>query len=133
MNWSKVILGGIAAGLVVAIVDYILHGFIMVETYTKYPVFTQTAANPLWFVAIAILIALFAAILFGKTRSCWAEGIGGGAVFGFWLAMVAFFANFYPPLVLEGFPYFLAWCWGGINVIEGVVGGAVLGLIYKQA
>ena len=77
-------------------------------------------------------IGIFAAILFAKTRTSWAESWKGGATFGFWLSLTAFFANFYYPLVLEGFPYYLSWCWGGINVIEGVIGGAVLGLIYKR-
>lgn len=132
MSWGKAILAGIVGGFVVSVADWVLHGVVMADTYTKYSVFSQTQANPLWFVVIAILIGIFAAILFAKTRTSWAESWKGGATFGFWLAMTAFFANFYYPLVLAGFPYYLSWCWGGINVIEGVIGGAVLGLIYKR-
>jgi hypothetical protein len=133
MNWGRAILAGVIGGFVVSLADYILHGMIMGNTYAKYPVFSQTQANPVWFILIAIVIGIFAAILFAKTRKCWAEGWKGGMTYGFWVAMVAFFANFYFPLVLAGFPYYLGWCWGGINVIEGLIGGAVLGLIYKQA
>ena len=56
----------------------------------------------------------------------------GGATFGFFLGLVAFFPNFYFSLVLEGFPYFLSWCWGGINLIDFVIAGVVLALIYRQ-
>jgi len=36
------------------------------------------------------------------------------------------------PLVLEGFPYFLSWCWGAITMIDSVILGAVLGAMYKS-
>ena len=133
MSWTRALIAGIAAGIVTTLADWVMHGVIMGPTYAKYPVFTQEAANPVWFFVIGILIAIFAAILFAKTRQCWAEGVKGGATFGFWLAMVAFFSTFYNPLVLEGFPYYLSWCWGGIHVIDGVIGGIVLGAIYKRA
>lgn len=133
MNWTKILIAGLAAGIAMNLADFVMHGFILGSTYTEYPVFTSEQANPLWFLLISVLIALFAAILFSKTRECWAPGVAGGATFGFWLGMVAFFSEFYNPLVLEGFPYFLAWCWGGTSLITGVVGGAVLGAVLKRA
>ena len=53
-------------------------------------------------------------------------------MFGFWLGLVAFFSPFYDSLVIEGFPYFLSWCWGGANLISLVIFGAVIGAIYKS-
>lgn len=72
------------------------------------------------------------AIIFGKTRQCWPAGLKGGAIFGFWIGLIAFFSFFYDPLVLEGYPYYLAWCQGGIAVISAVIGGAVVGAIVKS-
>lgn len=132
MNWTRAILAGLAAGVAINLADFVQHVIIMANTYKKYPdVFSQTQVNPLYFLAIALCIAIFAAILFAKTRACWAAGIKGGVTYGFWLGMVSFFSSFYYPLVLDGFPYYLAWCWGGINLIDALIGGAVLGLIYK--
>jgi hypothetical protein len=34
--------------------------------------------------------------------------------------------------VIGGFPYHLAWCWGGINVVDGLLGGAVMGAIIRR-
>ncbi len=134
MNWTKTILAGVAAGFVTSLVNYLLHGVIMADTYVRYSdVFSQEQASPLFFFAVAIAIGIFFAILFAKTRDCWAEGAKGGMVYGFWLGMVAFFGNFYDPLVIDGFPYYLAWCHGGINLIIAVVGGVVVGLIIKRA
>ena len=133
MNWTKTILAGAVAGFVVSLVNYLLHGVIMAGTYTRYSdVFSQEQASPVWFVLVSIVIGIFFAILFAKTRQCWAAGATGGAIYGFWLGMVAFFSGFYSPLVIDGFPYYLAWCNGGINLIGSVVGGVVVGLMIKR-
>ena len=47
--------------------------------------------------------------------------------------MAIVFGNFYNPLVIDGFPYYLAWCHGGITLIGSVVGGAVVGLMIKRS
>jgi len=56
----------------------------------------------------------------------------GGVAFGFLLGLVYFFQPFYNPLVIQGFPYHLAWCWGGVNLIDSVLFGATVGLIIKK-
>jgi hypothetical protein len=109
-----------------------MHGFIMADTYMRYPVFTQEQANPLHFLLTSVLIGLAAALLYAKTVDSWTGGWKGGAVFGFFLGLFGFFPNFYDALVYEGFPYFLSWCWGGMGMIDAVIGGALIGAIYKK-
>ena len=134
MNWSKVLLGGIVAGIVGNIVDFVQHGLIMGDTYTSLPeVFSQEQANPLWFFVASVGFWVSAAWLFGKTRSSWGAGAKGGAFFGLVLGIVGMWANFYDPLVIADYPYYLSWCWSGMGVITGVVAGAVLGALYKEA
>ncbi len=132
MNWGRIAIAGIAAGIVMNLADFVMHGFLLAATYTRYPVFTQTEANPMWFFLISICIGLAAACLFAKTRNCWSAGVSGGVTFGLFLGLVAFFQPFYNPLVLEGFPYYLSWCWGGTNLIDALVGGVALGALYKN-
>jgi hypothetical protein len=132
MNWTRALIAGVAGGVVVNIADFIQHGLILGKAYEKYPVFTQTQANPLHFLAIAVLTGIFAALLFAKTRDSWPDGIKGGLMFGFMLGLVYFFQPFYNNLVLEGFPYHLGWCWGGVNLVDSVLFGAVVSLIYKK-
>jgi hypothetical protein len=133
MSWSKVIIGGVVGGIALNVADFVMHGIIMSPTYMKYTdVFSQEQANPLWFTLVAVCIGVAAAILFGKSRASWAEGWSGGATFGFCIGLIAFFPPFYDPLVIAGFPYYLAWCWGGINMIGFLVLGTVLGLIVKK-
>lgn len=75
MNWTRVVIGGIVAGIVTWLADFVMHGVIMGETYKKYDqVFSQTQANPVTFLAISIVVTLCVAILFGKTRASWGSG-----------------------------------------------------------
>ena len=133
MNWSKTIIAGVVGGIVMTLADYVMHGIIMANTYMKYPeVFRQDEAGVYYFFLVGICVAIMAAILFGKTRAVWAAGVMGGVTFGFFLGLVAFFTNFYNPLVIAGFPYHLSWCWGGINIISFTILGAVFGAMMKK-
>ena len=79
MNWNRVIGGGIAAGIVLWLAGFVMHGVILGKTYERYTeAFTQTQANPLHFLAISVALGVFAAVLFGKTRASWAAGAKGG-------------------------------------------------------
>ena len=80
---------------------------------------------------MAVTLTVMAAILFAKTRGSWAGGLKGGLTFGFFLGLVLFFQRFYDPLVIDGYPYYLAWCQGGINMINSLLAGAVLGSVIK--
>jgi cellobiose-specific phosphotransferase system component IIC len=132
MTWSKIIVAGVAAGFVANIADFIMHGLILGNTYTKYPVFSQEQANPLLFLAVSICIGIIAAMFYARTVDSWAGGWKGGATFGFFIGLVHFFSNHYHPLVLDGFPYYLSWCWGGTGLISAVIAGAVIGAIYTK-
>ena len=135
MNWSKIVVAGVVGGVVHTLAAYVMHGIIMANTYVKYPeVFRQEDNSPAvyWFFVVGMLIGVTACVLFAKTRDAWGDGVGGGATFGFYLGLVVFFLQFYPTLVIEGFPYYLSWCWGGIDLIGFTILGAVLGVMYKK-
>ena len=132
MNWSKIVVAGLVAGVVGNLYDFAMHGFVMADTYLSHPdVFAPDQASPLHFLLVSVCLWLTVAMLFAKTRSSWASGWKGGAVFGTFVGLVMFFPNFYHPMVLDGFPYHLSWCWGGIGLLGGIVGGSVLGAIYQ--
>ena len=134
MNWPKTIIAGVVGGIVMTFADYLMHGVIMSGTYMKYPeVFRQDDAGVQHFFMVGIMVAIMAAILFGKTRSVWAEGIAGGITFGCFVGMILFFTRFYQSLTIEGFPYYLNWCSGGMAVIAFAILGGVLGIIMKKA
>ena len=129
---GKTLVGGILAGLVMMVANFVMHGVIMADTYTRYAdVFTQEGGNPAWFAVVSVLIGVVLAILFRRTRRTWASGVVGGIVFGLLVGATHFFMNFYDALVYEGFPYYLAWCHGGMDLIAYALGGATLGAVVK--
>ena len=132
MNWAKILMGGVVAGVVGTLVDFVIHGVVLAETYMQYSVFTQEQANPVYFLVISIMVGIMAAILFSKTRNSWGDGVGGGATFGLFVGLFVFFMPFYNSLVLEGFPYFLSWAWGFANLVGSLVFGIVLSFFIKS-
>lgn len=131
MNWTKALIAGVAGGIVVNLYSGLMHGVIMRQTYENNATFANNA-NPLWFFVVSISIGIAGALLFGKTRATWGAGVKGGVTFGFFIGLVSFFGQFYSPLVINGFPYYLSWCWGGISLIGWMIFGAVAALLYKQ-
>ncbi|MCL4819608.1 MAG: hypothetical protein KJ067_10715 [Vicinamibacteria bacterium] len=133
MNWTRVALGGAVAGVVTWISDFVLHGQVMAATYRRLPqVYSQEQASPMHFLLVAVTICFMSALLFARTRSHWGAGPKGGLTFGFFLGLVVFFQRFYDPLVIDGYPYYLAWCQGGIAMIDCLLAGAVIGAIVKE-
>jgi hypothetical protein len=94
--------------------------------------FEAPQANPAWFLLISFTICFMAALLFARTRVSWGAGWKGGLAFGFFLGLVFLFQRFYDPLVIDGYPYYLAWCQGGISMIDSLLAGAVIGSIVKS-
>ena len=133
MNWSRVAIAGVVAGIVRTVYEFILHGMIMSSTYMRYPeVFETEGGGEYWFMILAVLIAIVMASIYARTLKSWSRGLMGGASFGFCLGWVFFFLPFYSSLVIEGFPYYLSWCWGTIDLIGSVITGAVIGALYKE-
>lgn len=133
MNWPRVLSGGVAAGIVTWLADFFFHGVLLGDTYTRYSqTFSQEPASPLAFAGVSVAIGVGAALLFARSRASWGEGWKGGATFGLFLGFALYFQSFYNPLVFVGFPYYLAWCWGGIKLIDGVLAGAVLGALVPR-
>lgn len=129
---TKTWLGAIVGGLAAWLVSFLLHAFVLGATYTRYDeVFSQEQANPLWFLLTAILVALPAAYVFNRTRDKWSSGLSGGLCFGALVGAAIGFTNFYWPLVILGFPYYLAWCWFSVDVIIYSLMGAVFTFFIK--
>ena len=135
MNSKKALIAGVVGGIVLWLCGFVLHGLIMGSTYMKYKdVFSQEEdpSHMVYFLVLALGIAIVAALIFAKTRGSWGDGVAGGAKYGLMLGLLYFFPQFYNSMIFEGFPYYLNWCWGGIQVIEMVILGIVLALVYKD-
>ena len=133
MNWNKAVIAGAVGGVALVVYDYVIHGVILANTYQSLPEVFRAGANPLWFMALAIILGVVAGLFFAKTRSSFAAGPKGGMMFGLWIGLIGFFATFYTPLTITDFPYYLTWCQGSSVLIGWIVWGAVAGAMYKSA
>ena len=66
MNYLKIILTGVVGGVVINLYDFVMHSFVMASAYEKHPLFQVEPANPVWFFVVAIVLAIFAALLFAR-------------------------------------------------------------------
>jgi hypothetical protein len=133
MNWTRIVVGGLLSAVVTWLLGFLLHGILLADTYASYSdVFSQEASNPLWFLLASVALQLIGATIFARTRAAWNPGWNGGLVFGLWIGLLIGCVSFYWPLVIAGFPYYLAWCWLGVDVITYGLGGVVLGIVIQR-
>ena len=137
MNWGRALGAGLAAGFVQNIVNFVLHGLVLGGMYLDQPAFVQEPENMamqiVWFLVIALVLGVAASLLFTSSRQSWQPGAKGGFHFGVLLGAVVGFQQFYLTLVVNDFPYHVAWLWLAVEMISFGVGGMVLGAIVKRA
>lgn len=137
MNWGRAIGAGLAAGFVQNIANFVMHGLVLGGMYLNQPAFVQEpdsmAMQIVWFLVIALVLGVVASLLFASSRQSWQPGVKGGLHFGVLLGAVVGFQQFYLTLVVNDFPYHVAWLWLAVDVISFGIGGMVLGAVYKRA
>lgn len=137
MNWGRAIGAGLAAGFVQNIANFVMHGLVLGGMYLEQPAFVQEPDNMamqiVWFLVIALVLGVVASLLFASSRQSWQPGVKGGLHFGVLLGAVVGFQQFYLTLVVNDFPYHVAWLWLAVDVISFGIGGMVLGAVYKRA
>ncbi len=137
MNWGRAIGAGLAAGFVQNIANFVMHGLVLGGMYLDQPAFVQEPENMamqiVWFLVIALVLGVVASLLFASSRQSWQPGVKGGLHFGVLLGAVVGFQQFYLTLVVNDFPYHVAWLWLAVDVISFGIGGMVLGAVYKRA
>ena len=137
MNWGRAVVAGLVAGIAQNIVNFVMHGLILdtAGTYEGHAAFAQEDDPTVfvWFTAIALVIGVVAALFFASSRQSWQAGPRGGLHFGILLGAVVGFQQFYLTLVINEFPYHVAWIWLAVEIISFGVGGMVLGTMVKRA
>ncbi|MCY3933768.1 MAG: hypothetical protein OXH70_18815 [Acidobacteria bacterium] len=137
MNWGRAIGAGLVAGFVQNIANFVMHGLVLGGMYLDQPAFVQEPENMamqiVWFLVIALVLGVVASLMFASSRESWQPGARGGLHFGVLLGTAIGFQQFYLTLVVNDFPYHVAWIWLGVDIISFGVGGMVLGAVYKRA
>ncbi len=134
MDVKKLLTIGVAVGVVVNVIDFIVQGNLMAGWYASNPVFRNVETEGLipWLVA-GDFVAAFVFAWFYLTLGRGYSGMAGGARFG---AMAGVFASFpvfhFMYLMVAGLPYSMSWFATVYGVVWYVVAGAVAGALNKS-
>ncbi len=128
---KKVWLGFIGAFLTVEILDSVVNLFILSSTYqSTSSIWRPDMNSKMWIFHVVMLIqAFFFSFVFSKgfENKGLAEGARYGTYVGIWLGVGKAYATY----AMIAIPYSLALQWFIYCVIEYVVAGLVLALIFK--
>ncbi len=129
--WLAVAVGGV----VMNVLDFILQEVLFAgPVYQRYAgVFRQEPSLMPFYILGDFVAVLVIAWFYLRVRGSFASGIKGGALFGFYVGIVMSFPMFhFLHLLIEGFPYWVAWVMTVYGVCWGVILGAVLGKLMEQ-
>lgn len=136
INWTRVILGGLVAGVIINIFEYVLNGVVLAQNM-------QAAINALgkqmgggvlaMFIVWGFLVGIFAVWLYAAIRPRYGAGpktalCAGAAVWGlrYLLASVT-------PIALNLFPARLMVIGLAVGLVEVLVGTLVGAWLYREA
>lgn len=132
MNVKKYIIASIAVYIVFMILDYVIHGVILSDTYMSMEgVWRPDMENYMWIMWVTSLVFSFSFVYIftkGYEGKGIAEGIRYGLIIGIFVMFIGMFNQYasYPislSLTIQWFIY---------GLIELMAAGAVTALIYKK-
>ena len=132
MNVKKFLLAAVAVGVVVNIVDLVVHGYLLTGYYSQFSFFRKEMPVQ-WLVIGDFVAALVFVWVYDRVFSSFGGGLKGGATFGVYAGVLVNFPTWiFSHLLIGGFTYGLAWVWTAIGIVEAVIAGAVAGAVYKK-
>lgn len=131
MNLKRLLVSGIAAGVVVNVYDYLVHGVLLKEAMAGPPF--RAESNIPWLVAGDFVAAFVLAWVWirvkGAFGSGWLAGLKGGFCAGL---LVNLPGPIFLHLLIDNFSYHMAWVWIGIGMAWYLLAGAVIGAVDRE-
>ena len=126
---KKVWLGFVAAFVTLEVLDFIIHGVILGSTYASMTVWRTDMMSKMWITHLVTLIgAFFFAFVFSKGFEN--KGIGEGLRYGLYIGIWMSVGMAYGTYAMIAIPYSLALEWFLFGVVEYVIAGAVLAMVF---
>ena len=136
INWGRVLLGGVVAGLVIDVVEYVLNTYVlgseMAAVTDRLGIKMISGAVPV-FLALGIVMGIAAIWLYAAARPRYGASAKTAAItaFGFWIIGYAVPNAF---LVVQGlFPARLLCIASLVGLVEIIVASIAGAAVYKEA
>lgn len=129
---KKLLLGWLAAFVVLSALDYLVHGVIMSSTYeAAKEVFRPDMDSKMWIYSlVSVITTFFFVLIFSKGYE--GKGIMEGVRYGLYAGVLVSTGYAYGSYASFALPYSLAMQWFVYGVAEYVIIGVVVALIYGQ-
>ena len=133
MKSARFWLAAFAGGLVLNVLDFLLHGMILHSYYGAMPELFNPQGNPVSFILGDFVFALVVTWVYDRVYSSFGGGPKGGATYGFYAGVLTSFPVwFFMHLMFKGWPMDLSVIWTINGIVWGVILGAVIGAVYKK-
>lgn len=133
---KKVWIGFIAVFIVWQILDYIINSVILMSTYETLKSVWRPEGVKIWmFPIIGLIVSFLFSFIFSKGYE--AKGIAEGIRYGIYIGLLMNIPAAYAQYAVYPLPYSLALQWFIYGMIEYIIGGVVLAMVFgmkpKQA
>ena len=119
--WIAVVVGGI----VVNVMDFLVHGMLFAEMFYSKMEGMRTDTNPMWFVVLDFIMVMVFVWFYDKVHAVFGRGMQGGMKFGLYYGVALNFpVMFFPYLMYQEMNYGYVWA----SIIYGVIWGMILGM-----
>ncbi len=133
MNVKNILLATVAVGVVMNVVDFLVHANLLKGYYAQFASLFRPDAPVPWLVVGDFVAALVFVVVYDRVFSSFGGGPKGGATFGLYAGVLVNFPTWiFSYLLIAGFSYGLAWVWTVLGIVWGVIAGAVAGAVYKK-
>jgi uncharacterized membrane protein YoaK (UPF0700 family) len=132
MNVAKLVVAWLVVGVVLNVLDYLVHGLALGSYYAQLT-FMRQDTSYLLFVLLDFVFALVFVFVYDRLYATAECRVGRGAAFGFWAGLLLNFPmNIGLYLMIKDVPYGLAWVWTIYGIIALTIAGAIAGAIYAK-
>jgi len=127
---KKVLMGAIAVFVVLEVVDIIIHGVILGSVYMNMPnVWRPDMMDKMWIMHIVKIVnAFILSFIFSKGYE--GKGIWEGVRYGLYVGLMLSIGMAYGTYAMIAIPYSLALQWFIYGLIEYVIAGVALALVF---
>lgn len=127
---KKVLLGCVAVFITIQALDFLVHGVLLASTYASLAsLWRPDMDSKVWIMWVVTFIGSFLfSFIFSKGYEN--KGIGEGLRYGFYIGVWMSTGFAYGTYAMIAIPYSLALQWFIYGVIEYVIAGAVLALVF---
>lgn len=136
INWGRVLLGGLLAGLVLNILDWLVHQAILGDQWVK--VMTELNKQPptcgafVGMVVMTFLVGIFIVWLYAAIRPRYGAGPKTAVCAGFAVWFIWWLLGFGGTMFLDFFPCTLVYSGIGFGLVESVLAALAGGWVYKE-